>query len=279
MAGKAVVCETRRILFINYIPNSDLIFENFFIHIYILHNTIYGREFKAGGSAQMYYQHSWMRAKPDWSAFLRNGQNIMELTGEGTVSAAPDMSIITLGVNSENPNLTNAQQENNQATTRVIQSLISLGISKEDIKTADYRIEPVYDYESGKQILRGYHVVHLLQVQNNRIEQTGLIVDTAVKNGANTVTNIEFKVKNPQVYYSQALALALNDAKFKAAELTREMGVKLNEVPLSIHEVSQTSPIIPLQTTLFAKSEAATPIQPGKLKITASIQAKFCYFL
>ncbi|WP_423800672.1 SIMPL domain-containing protein [Neobacillus sp. SAB-20_R2A] len=226
----------------------------------------------------MYYQNPWMRAQPEWRAFSRNGQNILEVTGEGSVYVAPDRSIVTLGVNSENMNLTDAQQENNERTTKVIQSLISLGISKENIKTADYRIEMVYDYENGKQTLRGYRVVHLLQVLNDKIEQTGFIVDTAVKNGANTVTNIEFKVKNPQIYYSQALALALNDAQFKAVELTKEMGVTLNKVPFSIQELSQTSPIIPLQTAMFAKSEAATPIQPGKLKISASIQAKFSYF-
>jgi uncharacterized protein len=231
------------------------------------------------GSALMYYQHSWGRAYPAWGADSRNGHNILELTGEGSVSAPPDMSIITLGVVSEDPTLTNAQQENNETTTKVIQSLISLGIAKENIKTSDYRIETVYDYENGKQTLRGYRVVHLLQVLNHQINQTGVIVDTAVRNGANTVTNIEFKVENPQIYYGQALALALNDAQFKAAELTKEMGVKLNKVPISIQESSQTSPVIPLQTALFAKSEAGTPIQPGKLKITAAIQAKFSYFL
>ncbi|MCM3768611.1 SIMPL domain-containing protein [Neobacillus niacini] len=231
------------------------------------------------GSAQMFNQHPWRQAQPVWGSVLRNDQHILELTGEGSVSTSPDMSIITMGVNSEDPNLTNAQQENNEKTTKVIQSLISLGISKENIKTADYRIEMVYDYENGKQTLRGYRVVHLLQVQNHQIERTGFIVDTAVRNGANTITHIEFKVKNPQIYYSQALALALSDAQFKAAELTREMGVKLNKVPLSIQELNQTSPIIPLQPALFAKSEAGTPIQPGKLKINASIQVKYSYIL
>lgn len=135
----------------------------------------------------------------------------------------------------------------------------------------------VYDYENGKQTLRGYRVVHLLQVINHQIDQTGVIVDTAVRNGANTVTNIEFNVQNPQIHYSQALAIALKDAQFKAAALTRDLGVTLNPVPLSIQELGQTSPIIPLQTAMFAKSEAATPIQPGKLKITALLQVKFSY--
>ncbi|WP_066320263.1 SIMPL domain-containing protein [Bacillus sp. FJAT-29814] len=225
------------------------------------------------------YNQPWRQAQPVWGSVSRNDQNILELTGEGSVSATPDMSIITMGVNSEDPNLTNAQQENNETTTKVIQSLINSGISKENIKTADYRIEMVYDYENGKQTLRGYRVVHLLQVQNHQIERTGFIVDTAVRNGANTITNIEFKVKNPQIYYSQALALALSDAQFKAVELTREMGVKLNKVPLSIQELNQTPPIIPLQPALFAKSEAGTPIQPGKLKINASLQVKYSYIL
>ncbi|MCD4837485.1 MULTISPECIES: SIMPL domain-containing protein [Neobacillus] len=226
----------------------------------------------------MYYPQPWGRTHTEWTSNVRHYFNILKVTGEGSVYVSPDMSTITLGVISEGINLSDAQQENNEKTAKVIQALINIGIPNEDIKTADYRIEMVYDYIDGKQTLRGYRVVHILEVINHTVDRTGLIVDTAVNNGANTVSNIEFNLKNPQVYYNQALALALKDAQLKATELTIEMGVKLNRIPIWIQEINQTPPIVPFQTSLYAKSEAVPPIQPGKRKITATIQAKFSYY-
>ncbi|MED3622591.1 SIMPL domain-containing protein [Neobacillus thermocopriae] len=226
----------------------------------------------------MYFPQPWGRTQTEWSSNLRNHFHILKVIGEGSVYASPDMSTITLGVISEGINLSDAQKENNEKTTKVIQALTNIGIPNEDIKTADYRIEMVYDYEDGKQTLRGYRVTHMLEVTNHAVDRTGLIVDTAVNNGANTVSNIDFNLKNPQVYYNQALALALKDAQLKATELIKAMGVKLNKIPIWIQEINQTPPIVPFQTSLYAKSEAIPPIQPGKRKITATIQAKFSYY-
>ncbi|MCH1625482.1 SIMPL domain-containing protein [Ferdinandcohnia quinoae] len=227
----------------------------------------------------MYNQLPWLPTTSYRNPHIRNDNNLLKLTGEGSVSANPDMSTITLGVITENENLTTAQQENNQKVASVIHSLSALGIQKENIKTVDYRVEMVYDYENSKQTLRGYRVIHMLQITNNDLARTGMIVDTAIKNGANSVTSIDFSVKNPQNYYSQALALALNNAQAKATALANEMGVKVNIIPILVQEVSQMPPPMPFQATMFAKSEAATPIQPGELKITATIHAHFSYFL
>lgn len=229
------------------------------------------------GGLLMYSQLPWLPATSVRGSLTRNIDNILKLSGEGSVSASPNMSTITLGVITENENLTSAQQENNQKITSVINSLSGLGIKKDDIKTVDYRIEMVYDYENSTQTLRGYRVIHMLQITNNDIARTGSIVDTAVKNGANTVSNIEFSIKNPQKYYNQALSLSLKNAQSKASALAKDMNVNVNPVPILVQEVGQMPSPMPMQANMFAKSAAATPIQPGELTITATIQAHFLY--
>src|SRR5690606_20881763 len=99
------------------------------------------------------------------------------------------------------------QKENTNATTNIVEALLQLGIPKENIQTTQYSIDIQYDFEDGKQIFRGYKVTHLLQVTVENIEQTGLIVDTAVNNGANTVSNIQFTLQNPDIAYNHALSL------------------------------------------------------------------------
>ncbi|MEI2400821.1 SIMPL domain-containing protein, partial [Paenibacillus phytohabitans] len=188
-------------------------------------------------------------------------------------------STITLGVITESSTVSTAQNENNQITNKVIQALIGLGIPNKNIKTVDFRIEVLYDYENSKQTLRGYRVVHMLQISDVDMQATGSVVDTAVQNGANTVTSIHFTVSNPQVYYAKALENAVADAGRKARTIANGLGVQLQEIPLHIKELSQQSPPIPFQTAMFAKSEATTPIQPGELTITARIEATFSYLL
>ncbi|MCT8138356.1 SIMPL domain-containing protein [Anaerobacillus sp. CMMVII] len=202
----------------------------------------------------------------------------LKVSGEGKISVSPNQAKITLGVITENVNLQQAQAENSQITTNVISSLTQLGIPQENIQTVVYRIEPLYDYRDGVQQFRGYQVTHQLQITINQIAQTGQIVDLAVSQGANTVTNIEFTVSQPEAYYNEALKLALNNAFTKATALTANLPVNLNPVPFKIEETLTPPPPVPFATTMLAKAEASTPIQPGEITISATITVHYFYF-
>ena len=215
-----------------------------------------------------------------WSPYhplpASNPRNTLEVMGEGIVSAAPDKAVVVLGAVTENVNLTAAQQENASAMTRVIDALLKLSMPKERIQTTQYTIDIVYDYEDGKQQFRGYRVTHLLQVTVEQVEQTGVVVDTAVRNGANTVSSIRFALANPETAYTHALSRAIQQARLKAVSMAKALGVTLQPVPFLVEEMSRTAEPIPYAAAAFAKQEA-TPIQPGELSITASVKAQFTY--
>ncbi len=197
---------------------------------------------------------------------------MLTVSGEGKVSVTPDRAIITLGVVTEHVQLAEAQKENNEKMASVIHSLIRLGIPRENIKTAEFRIEPQYDYVEGKQVFRGYKVTHLLRVTIDQVAAVGRIVDTAVANGANQVTSVQFTVSEPTVYYNQALSLALTNSLRKAETLAQSMGVTLLRIPVDIEEVTQAAP----QPILY-RTAAETPIQPGEVEIVAQIRVKYLY--
>lgn len=200
----------------------------------------------------------------------------IEVTGSGTVIANPDSAVIVLGAVTENVSLSVAQTENAKIMSNIIQSLSELGIPKEQMQTVKYRIDPQYDYKEGQQIFRGYQVTHLLQITMNQVNSTGLVVDTAVQNGANTVTDIQFKVARPETYYQHALAAALKNAEGKALTLTNALGVQLVRYPMKIVEETGPLPVVPYQTAMLLES-AATPIQPGELEITAALRVQYSY--
>ncbi|MEW9107702.1 MAG: SIMPL domain-containing protein [Cytobacillus gottheilii] len=200
------------------------------------------------------------------------------VVGVGEWKIQPTEAQIQLGVREEQKTLNEAQAISTSTMTRIIQGLKEQGIPEEQIQTASYQVFPVYDYDEGTQVLRGYQVEHLLQITVKELEKTGEIVDTAVQNGANIVNSIQFTSSLPNAYKQQALSIAVFNAVEKAEAIARSMGVQLNQTPLRVSEQLQTDGIAPFSSTaLMAKAEAV-PIQPGEITINSRIIAEFSYY-
>ncbi|MEO3947602.1 SIMPL domain-containing protein [Gorillibacterium sp. CAU 1737] len=203
--------------------------------------------------------------------------SMMEVNGEGTVTAVPDRALIVLGVVTEGPNLSAVQRENTQAITNVVAQLTRLNIPKEQIQTVTYRIEMVYSNEEDTQTLKGYRVTHLLQIMVYPIELTGRVVDTAVQSGANIVSSIQFTIGRPEAFYNQALANALQDAAIKAQTIARTLGATLARLPVKVTEETRGPELpVPFQGAFLAQS-ASTPILPGELTIRATVRVQYPY--
>ena len=195
----------------------------------------------------------------------------MTLTGQSHVMAAPDLAVIRLGVQTTGFNLPQIQSENAQISQRVLQALSQAGVT--EIKTIQYSINKIYEYEDGKQIDKGYSVQNILEIQTNNIDQTGNIIDTAVNAGANVVISISFELSDPALYYEQALNLAIDNAVQKAKSISSNLYIRLNPIPIRIVDGSALP--IPLQQV--QRDVAATPIIPGDLRIEAFVTADFIY--
>ena len=202
--------------------------------------------------------------------------NKLKVFGKGTVSVKPDAAEVVLGVITENVQLEVAQEENAKITAQVINSIIEIGVLPKYIQTQNYNIRPNYDYINGKQIFRGYEVSNNLKVSIRNINSAGEIIDTAVKNGANTVSGITFIVSDQTRYYYEALRLATTDAQNKASVMANKLKVKLNIIPIQINEQDKGN-VTPLGVMTFKQVSSATPIEAGENVITADIEAVFIY--
>lgn len=203
-------------------------------------------------------------------------ENRINVNGKGRIKAAPDIAVVSMGIENEGKDLNTVQRENADIAERVIRALIRLGIDERDIETASYLVEPVYDYPEGKQVFRGYRVKNILRITVRDIGSTGRIIDTAVKNGVNNVNSIDFDISEQEGYYYQALKLAVEDAVRKAEVVSKTIGVNLVRVPVSVTEESYGP--IPMVLGAYTESRAAvTPIRPKRIEITASVKAVFKY--
>jgi uncharacterized protein YggE len=220
-----------------------------------------------------------MQPYPFYKAASCNHPNSLpaiEVLGQGTVSASPDQAVVILGAVTEGLVLNEVQSENAAIVTNIINSLLDIKIPREKIQTYDYRIEPQYDYHDGRQVFRGYKVSHLLKITTERVGQTGILVDTAVAHGANTVSSIKFTMAKPEIYENQALSQAIRNARQKAETIAEAMGVSLSAIPNHVQELTRTAEPIPYKTTLLAQS-SITPIQPGELTIYATVRVWYFF--
>ncbi len=201
-----------------------------------------------------------------------NDRQCMTLTGRGRVTTFPDLAVLRLGVQTAGENLSAAQTQNAAISQAVLQVLEQMGIT--DIKTHQYSIDKIYDFENGVRIDRGYSVRNILEFRTEQLDLVGSIIDAAVANGANVVDLISFEVSEPDFYYQQALNLAVLNAMQKAKSIAENLGITTDPLLLSITENS--APPIPYQQSFMMRGEiAATPIEPGTKEIEAFVTAEF----
>lgn len=201
----------------------------------------------------------------------------IRVKGEGTVTTRPDMATAIVGVSTEQKDVAAGQQQNARESSRVVNALLGLGIPAGNIRTSDYRIESLYDYKEGMQIFRGYKITHLLQVKMDDLEKAGAVVDTAVRNGANYVSDIQFTTSKQDAYYKEALGLAVQNAYEKAQTIGTSLGVKLNPVPISVIEGHDYPRPVPEYHTPMVKGISTTQLQPGKLTIEAMVTSEYTF--
>lgn len=199
---------------------------------------------------------------------------VMTVTGNGQVKATPTSAQLQIEVQTQGNNVQVPQQENAITMNQVIQSLVALGIPREQIQTTSYTITPLYQFEDGKQIFKGYEVINAVTVNVTNIDDLGLIIDTAIENGANRIANIQFNIDHTDAYYQQALRVALQNAQLKAKTIGETMHLPLQLLPIEIVEEQVNTPIL---YRSMVDASGNTPIEQGQVAIQATVRVTYQY--
>lgn len=200
---------------------------------------------------------------------------IIAVRGDGKVEVQPDYVQLQVEVRTEEKDISVAQRENAIIMARIIQSLLELNIPRDDIQTVAYNVFPNYDFIEGKQVFRGYEVTNAVSVKLTDISEAGTIMETAVKEGANHISGLQFGMENPNAHYQDALRLALHDAQTKAETIAETMKLPLHPQPVEIVEENETTPILFKTTAMVNQAASTTPIEQGKITISATVKVKF----
>jgi len=203
------------------------------------------------------------------------------VTGQGEVMAVPDTASLRFGVEARADTVAEAQAEASEAMYKVIEALKDNGVAEEDIQTQQFGIYPMTRWNERKdeEEIIGYRVTNMVIAKLREIDRVGEIIEAVAEAGGDLtrIQDISFTVDDPTEYYQEARAKAMEDAKDKATQLANSAGVELGK-PTYISE----GPVYwPEVTRGFEEAGAAlipapeTPISPGELKITVSVQVVY----
>lgn len=208
--------------------------------------------------------------------------NTITVSGEGVIKVKPDIAYINIGVETIGKNSQDAQIENKNKMTSIMSKIKSFKIKDDDIKTIEYNIIAMreYDREKGKSIITGYMVRNVVQITIKDINNVGKIIDRVSEVGANYITNITFSVKDKEKYYLEALKMAMENAKNKGTAIADSFGVKLDK-PYKVIEMSNMNYSITggyRDSFAYLKEKAVnTPISQGELEIRANVNVIYKY--
>jgi uncharacterized protein YggE len=210
---------------------------------------------------------------------ITSGQQQVGLwvSGEGKSKAAPDVVLLSLGIEAESKTVARAQQDAAQAMDDVMKALKANGVADKDIQTQRFSILPVTKWieDQQRQIITGYRVTNIVIAKIRQVDKAGTVIDAVAEAGGNLtrIDNISFSIDDPTPNYNEARVKAVEDAMAKAKQMASSANVKLGKL---IYMSESTPYVPPVAIRDYAmKAEAAVPttsISPGELEIQVSVQ-------
>jgi uncharacterized protein YggE len=197
--------------------------------------------------------------------------------GTGKVTGVPDIVVVQLGVDVEMRTVEAARSAAATSMQAAIDSLKANGVEQKDIQTVQFSVQPQYDFNQGRQSLRGYRVSNVVSAKVRKIDTIGKVIDDVTRAAGDSavVRSLSFSIEDPSKLQAQARELAVKQARERADQLARPAGVSIGKV-ISISE-SQAQTVFPQAAVAAAPRTGAadTPIQSGELEVVINVTAVF----
>ena len=203
----------------------------------------------------------------------------ISVQARGEVQVAPDRARVQIGVETQAKTAASAAAENNRKQTAILAAIRAVGVPPSAITTLNYTVMPVqrYDDKERRVVLEGYRVSNIVQVETDKLEQAGGIIDAGLSNGANRVAGLDFLVKDAAKARDAALALAVESARRQADVAARAAGGQIAELlELNVNDFERPEPRPMMAMAKVAGGDASpTPLSEGLSTVSVSVSTRW----
>lgn len=204
---------------------------------------------------------------------------LLAVTGEATVTATPDMAVVSVGVVAQAPRAADALAQNSKAMSGVVAAVKESGVEPRDIETNQISLRPQYSSppqgtrEAPK--LSAYEAGNNVAIRVRDLGKLGALLDRLVVLGANQIHGIELTLAKPEPLRDEARSAATKDAIRKAGILAEAAGVRIVRI-LSIREDVQEGPRPMMRMAAeSAAARPAVPIEAGEQEVRGRVAVEF----
>jgi len=199
------------------------------------------------------------------------------ITADGSVKVVPDAVRMNATVTVIAGTSKEAQAQVSTTSAAVRAALTAAEIEKKDIATQSITVYPEYNYtqELGSKLI-GYRSSQSFAIIIRNAANAGDIVDSVVAAGGD---NLQINGVSPFVLDStkaaeSARAVAVKNAKSKAASYAKLLGVKLGKVTYIVENYAPAS--YPVQVALGKAEDAiSTVVDLGQQDVTVSVTVRW----
>lgn len=211
-----------------------------------------------------------------------NGQisNAISVTGDGKVSAKPDMVQIEVGFQETASTSKDALDKVNSKIDQALKILKNNNIADTDITTNNISVNTEYDYSGSIRRVLGQRASQTLTVKVKKIDEKAAkavkVIDELSTIDNLQMNGITFDIEDKTALFTKARELAFNKAQQKAEELAKLSKVKLKK-PISITDSSfDVTPVSALSNVASFKIAAdsagvGTQISSGEMSVNANL--------
>lgn len=221
-----------------------------------------------------------MNAWKQSSYIGRAERDTIVIGGEGKVNAKPDVAVVSVGVTTEGATVKNVQQQNTTKMNAITDAMKVLKIADKDMQTSNYSISPKYDYTDGAQRLNGYIVSQNLEIKVRDMDNVGAVLQKAGELGSNQIGGVQFSIDDPTSLQQEARVKAIQDARKKADDLGKQLGLTIVRVVTFTENASSRPPMYASVGMMkldqeIAPSLPSPDVQSGSLDVTSNVSVTF----
>jgi uncharacterized protein YggE len=208
-----------------------------------------------------------------------SGNRWVEVTGEGSVSAAPDFVRVTLGVTNTGKTAGDAMAANSRDANALVSLIKAEGVAPADIQTTEVSVSPMFAQSTPGQTtappITGYSVSNSVDVIIRALPRLGALLDKAVASGANRIYGISFGHNDMSALLDKARPLAVADARRKAEIYGRAGGARIGRLMILTEDGGGRQAPMAFSRAYALPAPPPTPIEAGEDKLTVTVTARF----
>lgn len=207
----------------------------------------------------------------------------IRVTGAGSAEAEPNQVVVRVAVTETAPDAVGARRQLAENVSQMRTALQELGIRDEQITTTRYDLDRYRrrPEREGDETRVQYRAYHGFEITVDETADAGTVIDTAVRNGATEIEDIQFTLSSSRrrQLKAEARASAMADARQKATQLAAAANLTVTGVE-TVRTTSRAEPR-PVEYTETAMATPApgdggqTDLESGPVTVVATVHVAY----